>query len=187
MKFFTKILILIMLVFTILEARSFRSSSSTSSRSSSFRSSTSTRSSSSTRISSPSRSSTTTIKAVRPSTTTHKSMPKVNTVKSTNKTIKTNVNNTNKNNIINNTTIVNKNESRSSNDGFVNGLIIGNMLNRPSTQTVVVSPTSSAVVREHEVIQEDDIYYKKSPSVFEILLGIMAFLIIIFIGIFIFL
>lgn len=149
MKFLSASLITLTIFCNILEAKSFRSSSRSSTRSSSFKSSTSTRSSSTLKISSP-KVSKPGIKAIRPST------PKLNT--------------SNKNTIINNTTVVNENRSSGSSD-FVNGMLIGNMLNRPSTSTVVVS---NPVIRSQEeaVVKNIVTTEKKESFIFKALLKI---------------
>lgn len=149
MKFLSVSLITLTIFCNILEAKSFRSSSRSSTRSSSFKSSTSTRSSSTLKISSP-KVSKPVIKAIRPST------PKLNT--------------SNKNTIINNTTVVNENRSSGSSD-FVNGMLIGNMLNRPSTSTVVVS---NPVIRSQEetVVKNIVTTEKKESFIFKTFLKI---------------
>ncbi|MGL5569762.1 hypothetical protein [Cetobacterium sp.] len=149
MKFLSATLIALTIFCNILEAKSFRSSSRSSTRSSSFKSSTSTRSSSTLKISSP-KVSKPVIKAIRPST------PKLNT--------------SNKNTIINNTTVVNENRSSGSSD-FVNGMLIGNMLNRPSTSMVV---TSNSVIRSQEetVVKNIVTSEKKESFMFKTLLKI---------------
>lgn len=149
MKFLSATLIALTIFCNILEAKSFRSSSRSSTRSSSFKSSTSTRSSSTLKISSP-KVSKPVIKAIRPST------PKLNT--------------SNKNTIINNTTVVNENRSSGSSD-FVNGMLIGNMLNRPSTSMVV---TSNSVIRSQEetVVKNIVTTEKKESFMFKTLLKI---------------
>lgn len=149
MKFLSVSLIALTIFCNILEAKSFRSSSRSSTRSSSFKSSTSTRSSSTLKISSP-KASKPVIKAIRPST------PKLNT--------------SNKNTIINNTTVVNESRSSGTSD-FVNGMLIGNMLNRPSTSTVVVS---NPVIRSQEeaVVKNIVTTEKKESFIFKTLLKI---------------
>lgn len=127
-KFIGILLVGLALVGTIAEAR-------VSSRSSVSRSSVRSVSRSTTRVSSP-----------RPKTvTTHKASYKANNVKHTVKASKTtNVNkntNINKNtkvkNVTVNKTIVNNNNNVSgSNDGFFTGMLMGNLLSRPSTTVV---------------------------------------------------
>ncbi|MGL5856219.1 MAG: hypothetical protein ACRCYA_13390 [Cetobacterium sp.] len=150
MKFLSASLIALTIFCNILEAKSFRSSSRSSTRSSSFKSSTSTRSSSTLKISSP-KVSKPVIKAIRPST------PKL-------------INTSNKNTIINNTTVVNENRSSGTSD-FVNGMLIGNMLNRPSTSTVVVS---SPVIRSEEEVAIKNVVTteKKESFIFKSVLKI---------------
>lgn len=122
-KFLGLLLISLTLVGTVAEAR-------VSSRSSVSRSV----SRSTTRVSSP-----------RPSTSTHKASYRANNINRTTKVNKTtNVNkntNINKNtkvkNVTVNKTIINNNSSRiGSNDGFFTGMLMGNLLSRPSTTVV---------------------------------------------------
>ena len=161
MKFLSSALIALTIFCNILEAKSFRSSSRSSTRSSSFKSSTSTRSSSPIKISKPKASPVKTIKSIRPSTT------KTNT--------------TNKSTIINNTTVVNENRSSGSSD-FVNGMLIGNMLNRPSTSTVVVS--NPVVKSEEETVVKNIVVTEKKESViFKTLATIIKTIGVVIIGI----
>lgn len=149
MKFLSASLIALTIFCNILEAKSFRSSSRSSTRSSSFKSSTSTRSSSTLKISSP-KVSKPVIKAIRPST------PKLNI--------------SNKNTIIKNTAVVNENRSSGTSD-FINGMLIGNILNRPSTSTVVVS---NPVIRSEEEVAIKNVVTteKKESFIFKTLLKI---------------
>ncbi|MGL4864531.1 MAG: hypothetical protein ACRC4T_15665 [Cetobacterium sp.] len=142
MKFLSASLIALTIFCNILEAKSFRSSSRSSVRSSSFKSSTSTRSSSTIKVSTPKAiTPVKTIKAIRQST------PNLNTA--------------NRSTIINNTTVVNENRGSGSSD-FVNGMLIGNMINRPATSTVVVS---NPVVRsEEETVVKNIVRTEKKES-----------------------
>lgn len=141
MKFLSVSLIALTIFCNILEAKSFRSSSRSSVRSSSFKSSTSTRSSSTIKISTPKATTPVkTIKAIRPST------PKLNT--------------TNRSTIINNTTVVNENRGSGSSD-FVNGMLIGNMINRPASTVVVSNPVMRS---EEEVVVKNIVKTEKKES-----------------------
>lgn len=140
-------LISLTLVGTTAEAR-------VSSRSSVSRSSVRSVSRSTTRVSSP-----------RPKTvTTHKASYKANNVKQTVKSTKTtNVNkntNINKNtkvkNVTVNKTIVNNNPSRiGSNDGFFTGMLMGNLLSRPSTTVVSPAVHSGGYYGNSDVVYVD--------------------------------
>lgn len=159
MRILSKILIVLILTFSFLSAKSFRSSSF-GSRSSSFRSSSPSRS-----FSSPKSSTSSTRSS---SLSSVKSTPKVTAVKQP--TPKTTVNSSSSKSttIINNTTV---NKSDSSN-GFVNGVLVGSMLNRPST---VVVDNHTPIVREHEettIYQEDE----DNSSFGSVVAGIMGFI-----------
>lgn len=150
-----KIAVLLLLVGCILEAKSFRSSSS--GRSSSFRSSSSSSfksssSSSSFKSSSSSFKSSSTskpvIKSVRPATTTTTTKSKVNTT-TTNTTKKTTVNN-------NNTTIINNNNNTNRGGGLdvMDVILLNSVMNSSRPRETVVVEKPVVITDKDEVKQE---------------------------------
>lgn len=154
-----KIAVLLLLVGCILEAKSFRSSSS--GRSSSFRSSSSSSSfkssssSSSFKSSSSSFKSSSTskpvIKSVRPATTTTTTKSKVNTTTTTtNTTKKTTVNN-------NNTTIINNNNNNTNRGGgldVMDVILLNSVMNSSRPRETVVVEKPVVITDKDEVKQE---------------------------------